>query len=1145
MMSRRLSSLRVELPLRRIVGIAFLTGWIGLYAQPLTGTHYITGTSAFNASGGQFATIQEAFDSLMARGVGSPVTFRVQDSWVGSATGQLAEPNTIQLSTYPGAGPNFPVTLTFADLTSPVYFAKSPNGTAGQRFIFRFTGNVRYFTLDGANNLILKSTATGPTSTGLIGFVSTSSLDLNIEAITIQDIVMHGNGRANTFSGVYIGQDASLTTGTVSTGSNIGGPVGITIQGCTIDSVSRPILVAGIRANTRNIRVLDNELGHPTDTAGWCAASGIGAIHIRGTVGVTVRGNVVHPQRSTNFNVAGIRLDSCEAATIERNWIKGVVYLGTGGFGAYGIALNLPASYISPAPQTMVLNNMIAGIYADGDRSNLNGTWVISGIWVTAPSAVTNAQVRLIHNSINLFDDPDLSATPLTSYVGASSGITLGANIQGGVVIDGNLIQNRLSPRQRSGGNQAAYGILIYNSSLASSTIDYQCYRINATPANNYIGCLGNPATAANNHPTLSAWQTAISGEANGRDHTPAGDVPFLSNIDLHLNPSAPSLAINAGNTAYNGAFDFDGETRPLPNPPGTSVNNPPDPGTAPDVGADELDGTPFSCPSSVQAPEIVVTSTYPPLAGSDYLWGQQVEIDLDPSSPTPSGSLNLIYSLDGGATWSAGPSVSSFPITITLPPLTPPTYTGTLTIAVVAEAPAFCGLTPDTSDNPVSINLTDRPGNRAATAIPITLTPSGSGMWTATISDSTSGPGLSDEYTGLPRAQSSRDLFFLIQLPACLDSLDISLCGTTGTLTDSYIHLINATAADTIDSDDGCSTGFLSRIVAIGTPNANTRNANALSSPARDSLLLVQGHTLYLVVEGFSSATGTFTVNITGYKMRPSSINVTGAPSGPVCINSAPITLNATTPGATAYQWLDANGNPISGATSATYTISLDAEDTLTVTAVAIFNPNGDPSCATSSDSIASSPVTIIVEDTARAQIADASNNVVSGQTLSITEGSNVTFNVSSPQTSGNSYTWNLYNAIPPSGTPTTSTGSSLTINNISAGHYTVILEAVRGTGACGPTRDTVYLNVTTGLRTDAGTFSIFPNPNTGAFTIVAPAVDTYRIQVLDVAGRLVAEDAFTGSTHQMRVSLPAGVYQVRLIAGEKVQVERLIITE
>jgi hypothetical protein len=261
----RLSSLRVELPLRRIVGIAFLTGWIGLYAQQLTGTHDITGTSAFNESGGQFATIKEAFDSLRARGVGAGgVTFRVQNSWVGSATGQDAEPNTIELTTYPGAGPGNPVTLTFDQLTSAVYFAKAPDPTAGNRFIFRFTGSVKYFTLDGAGKLILKSTTSttggsnpSGTNTGLIGFVSvstsSSSLDLDIDAITIKNVVMHGSGRGTTFSGVYIGQDASLTAGTVSTGSNIGAAVGITIQGCTIDSVSRPILVAGRPANTQKI----------------------------------------------------------------------------------------------------------------------------------------------------------------------------------------------------------------------------------------------------------------------------------------------------------------------------------------------------------------------------------------------------------------------------------------------------------------------------------------------------------------------------------------------------------------------------------------------------------------------------------------------------------------------------------------------------------------------------------------------------------------------------------------------------------------------------------------------------------------------------------------------------------------------------
>jgi hypothetical protein len=288
-----------------------LLGFSWLHAQPLSGTYNITGNS--NPSNREFATIDEAFNALMSRGVASPgVTFRVQNSWVGSPTGQGAEPSTIQLSTYPGAGPDAPVTLTFAGLSSAVNFE------APGQFIFRFTGSVKYFTLDGAGNLILKSTATGGMPTGLIGFVSSSSsLDLDIDAITIQNVVMRGRGRDNTFVGVYIG-DASLG-GSVTPSSNIGAVEGITIQGCTIESVSRPILVAGRRANTRNIRVIHNTLGNPTNSTAWGAENNIGAVHLRGVQYPIVQGCVVHGETSDKHSVAGIRLDSCENFTITQN----------------------------------------------------------------------------------------------------------------------------------------------------------------------------------------------------------------------------------------------------------------------------------------------------------------------------------------------------------------------------------------------------------------------------------------------------------------------------------------------------------------------------------------------------------------------------------------------------------------------------------------------------------------------------------------------------------------------------------------------------------------------------------------------------------------------------------------------------------
>jgi hypothetical protein len=1133
-----------------------LLGFSWLHAQ-LSGTYLITGNS--DPNNGEFATIQEAFDSLMSQGVAPPgVTFRVQDSWVGSPTGQDAEPNTIQLSTYNGAASDAPVTLTFADLSSPVYFSKAPSGMAQDQFIFQFSGSIKYFTLDGAGNLTLHNVAMGGASTGVIGFVSSSSqgIHLDIDAITIQNVVMQGNDRDNTFVGVYIG-DESLG-GSVTPGSNIGADEGITIQGCTIELVSRPILVAGSRANTRNIRVIQNTLGNPTNPLAWAADNNIGAVHLRGVQNPIVQGCVIHGE--TNFynfsihSVAGIRLDSCENFTITQNWVYNIEYFGfpglTRGYGSYGIYIALPSTFIGGSSvNNVVSHNMLAGLSGDGDIRYDFPEYIPAGILVrTTSGSISDAKLALIHNSIHLFGSNDFGF-PFSSYNGSSAGIAISASVQGGVKIDGNLIQNTFN----AFGSDTAYGLVIATGSpsTAGFDINYNQYYLGGFAFRKVYARVGT-----NVFPIFSDWQGSNipnipSPDANGRVHEP-GPVPFVSNTDLHLNPTEQSSAINAGNPAYNNvAVDFDGETRP--------IGGGSDLGAAPDVGADELAGTPISCPSSLQAPEIEVTPTYPPLADPDYLWGQQVEIGLDPSSPTPSGDLNIIYSLDGGQTWNTGPSVSSFPITITLPPLSPPTYTGTLQIAVRASAPVLCGLTADTSNNRVSINLSDRPGNRAANAIPITLNPSGSGTWTAIVpSDSTNGLATSDEYnfsTGAPWWSPSRDLFFVLTLPECLDSLVLNTC-SENTNFNTRIHFINANTNDIITSDDqgpSCTNRVLSKIVVLGLPNALRVTQTSpfdigidpiSSKVVRDTALLVRGHTIYIVVEGSGYDEGKFELTITGYKLpRPSSISVS-APTSRVCINSSPIPLTATS-GATTYIW-EVNGTPQANANTATFNFSPTYEGTFNVTATAVYNPNNDPSCPTSSDSVTSQPVPITVEDTARAQIADANNDVISNSTLTINEGSSVTLNVSSPQALGNSYTWNLYSGTPPSTTLiSTNPGSSFTISNLSVGTYTVVLEAERGTVACGTTRDTVYLDVVTGLRTDAGTFSIFPNPNTGAFTIVAPAMDTYRVQVLDVAGRLVAEDAFTGSTHQMRVSLPAGIYQVRLIAGEKVQVERLIITE
>jgi len=87
----------------------------------------------------------------------------------------------------------------------------------------------------------------------------------------------------------------------------------------------------------------------------------------------------------------------------------------------------------------------------------------------------------------------------------------------------------------------------------------------------------------------------------------------------------------------------------------------------------------------------------------------------------------------------------------------------------------------------------------------------------------------------------------------------------------------------------------------------------------------------------------------------------------------------------------------------------------------------------------------------------------------------------------------------------------------------------------------------LTTGLTQHSGVSGlyVYPNPNRGTFLIRATEAGQYKVQVLDMAGRLLFSDTYEGTLHQMRVSLPAGVYQVRLVEGDKTHAGRLIITE
>ncbi|GIV24836.1 MAG: hypothetical protein KatS3mg026_0528 [Bacteroidia bacterium] len=550
-----------------------------------------------------------------------------------------------------------------------------------------------------------------------------------------------------------------------------------------------------------------------------------------------------------------------------------------------------------------------------------------------------------------------------------------------------------------------------------------------------------------------------------------------------------------------------------------------------------------------------MITST-PPNAGSAYLWGTTIQLDTTgTNSPPASGVLQVIYSLDGGATWTAGPSVSSFPASFTLPPLTPPNYTGTIAIAIRASQAPLCPSQPDdTSDVYLTLNLTDRPGNRPANAIPLTLTDNGNGTWSVVVSDSTNGPGTSNEASpanGYSRGNPAQDLFFMITLPECFDSLKVTTCHPASNY-DTRIHLINATAQDTIVNDDHgsgqcsgvpySSPNYLSTIIARGIAGSAPMGPSGVFSLSRDSLVLRQGDVLYVVVEGFGTSEGVFGLEITGYRGGRPTPSISGVPTGPVCESVGSLTLDATTVGASTYEWI-INGNLVSGANNATYTLSL-SPGTHTVIARAVYpNPNGAP-CL--NDTVASAPVTITVDPLPAASIQVGSTVYNNGDTYTVsgTGSVSVTFAASS-SVSGNSYAWAVYNPGNTTTTPdATGSGSSFTHTFPTTGVYTVVLTSTNG--AC-TENDTLYVDVTvtSGLLSGAGTFSVMPNPSSGVFTVVAPAAGSYELWVLDVAGREVYAGRMEGQRQELRLGLPAGTYQL-LVRGEgRSGVVRLLITE
>ncbi|MCS7297585.1 MAG: T9SS type A sorting domain-containing protein [Bacteroidia bacterium] len=1207
---------------QRLIPVIVLTGvWqMSMFAQPLSGTYTIVGVGQVNNPNTEFETIQQALTALQTRGANGDVVITLPP---GTQWHPSQEPTILTLSTYTCTGCNVSLVL---DTT--VSLDKSPASSAGSRFVFRITGTIQNFTIDGKGKFRFKSTTSAAgsgTGTAVIGLVSTATLPLVVQNFRVKDLILAGSGigTTGTYAGIYLGPDASLTTGSLLSTSNVSG---VTIEGCRIDTLNIPLHLRAARPLAQNLTVSGNQIGL-TSVSSWGGASNTGGIHVLGWRNVTIRQNRISGvQTSTNYQIAGIRLDTCENFLIEANWIHGIRYTGDNGWGEYGIFVQLPSTF-APTSTHRILNNMIADIVGDAWNSF---TGYVSGIAVNATAALTNARLSIYHNSIHLFGNNTNSNYASGTPGEGSVAISIGGNISGGVDIQGNILQNTL--RTSQAGSKAAYGIIFFSTAaLTSVTVNYNAYYIMAPGvSSNHIGRVGSTINPTY-YTTFSAWQGApFNPEGNGIELP--SSVPFTSNIDLHLDPTVATLVVNRGNSAFNGVIqDYDGQNRPLPNPPPGAYN---DPGTHPDIGADEVDGTYVSCPSVLEADEISLSPAAPEA-------GQNIIVSV--ANPANlSGILTLRWSTNGGVTWTTvGVTPASFPYTIPAPlasnfpaqlrveliatnvpgcnpPLPTDTarasvtiscpssftaggntlnivqdtvlfgativlnaspspapqyiiqwshdrstwnnvmYSGTFPVTIITPSSGLpsipanlyirlvaqnypgCSPTQDVSEID-SVALIERAGNRQSSAIPVSLTyNAGAGRWEATIQDSTNGPGTSNEYGldgalgGNPRGTGARDVFYLLTLPVCLDSLVLNTCNT-GTTYDTRINVINLADPDTTANDDqglaACPSvhgysfpQYTSQVRIIGFQGSRRIIPSVPTTPTRDTLTLQRGHQLLIIMEGYSSADrGKFTLRIEGYGPAPSNRPKPslGADQA-VCVSAGTLSLDATTtPAADNYEWV-VNGSVVSGVNTPTYDLPL-ALGTHEVIARAIFNNtrglNNGAICL--ADTTAD---TLLVEVTAPASPPPAMD--LGGDRVVCVAAGTLTLSVAS---GADTYEWSIDGVVVPGATTNTFDLP------LAVGTSTVKVRAINNPpsgSACTASLDSEdQIQVTV---TDVA--PIPPAMNLGADRTVCVSDGPFTFSVASgaqvyewsVNGNVVA----TGSASSVNLSLPVGTHLVRVRA-------------
>jgi hypothetical protein len=150
--------------------------------------------------------------------------------------------------------------------------------------------------------------------------------------------------------------------------------------------------------------------------------------------------------------------------------------------------------------------------------------------------------------------------------------------------------------------------------------------------------------------------------------------------------------------------------------------------------------------------------------------------------------------------------------------------------------------------------------------------------------------------------------------------------------------------------------------------------------------------------------------------------------------------------------------------------------------------------------------------------------------------------------------YTWSVSNSA---ATIVSGQGTRYIELRVQQGYTGVIVLSVRASNCAGTgARGTLPIVIRPMARNNdypakdaTGSLQVFPNPNTGMFTLVTPMQEKEaRAQIFSMDGRMIKSIIIPAHTVQMKIDLgnyPAGAYHLRYIAGGNARSLKVVVVK